>query len=164
MTMEQDKLEFFKSLLSLHERHIEQKLKSEKVDLDDFLAYTQRQLDRLIQNDFEFKHRGFLYEFLDVSKTIADTKKVQSVIVRMLDEVPTITIKLPQRLIALVYHEKNIPIDSQNMDAIASRHGWTSKNSGKKLKDQYNNLHDAVALKKAQVEFNDEQKQKVVIL
>lgn len=69
--------------------------------------------------------------------------------------------KISQPLIALIYHEKGIQIDSENMDEIAAKHGWISSNSGKKIKDLYNKLSDRVHLQTERERFANDLKKYV---
>lgn len=165
--MDEDYNGFLKSLLNLHDRRIEERLNQSGFDLEKFFDYTQVRLDRSVANHVEMEplrnslpHSG---GFFDNSKFIMDVKKIQDVIIKIIDsskEKP----KPEMRLIALVYHEENTQIDSSNMDLIASINGWDSKFSGKKLKDIYNGLSDREALKHAQKKYTKEEKQKVKIL
>lgn len=179
--------DYYRSLLPLHKIRIEQSLQKSGVDLNDFLDYTQICLDSLITNHKEMEHLrkdGLSGGFFDNTKAIADTEKIQSVIVKMLegnstktkrpaavyfyeegespentDEIApnlTKTKRLDQKLIALIYHERGIQIRSQNMDQVAAKNGYTAKNSGKKIQKWYNELADPAHYKKQKKKYQND--------
>lgn len=156
--------EFFKKLLPLHEKRIEEILTESEVNLEEFLDFSQVQLNRFVSNDNDRKAKGITHWILDHTQCIEETKKVQEVVVRMLSRHAGVNERPQMNLIALVYHELNKSIDGVNMDKIASENGWTSKTSGKKLKDRYNELSDKVAFKNASQKYTAKEKQKVKIL
>lgn len=168
MKTDSNDYDFFRKLLAMHELRIKQSLIESEVDLNQFLDFTQIQLNHFIQLDIDLKKRGINFSLIDGTKTIQDIKKLQGIIVGMIDDKTTVSkekVRPDHRLIALVYIEGNKKITESNKDKIAHANGWSSKTSGTKLKRFYTKLEsDKEELKKAQGTYNAEQKNQVKIL
>lgn len=90
--MSEQFFDLFIKLLPLHEKRIQERLTQVKIDLDEFLDYTQARLNLALENQIWNSHLRDLSQgsgFFDNTQLINDTKKIQNVVVKMLENSST---------------------------------------------------------------------------
>lgn len=118
-------LDLFGKLLPLHELRIEETLNQSAIDLNEFLDYSQARLNLFTENHIEatrFREKNPGVGWFDHTQAIADTKKIQGVVIRMLEKVsPKNSNNMTGPLLATIHWLNDDPIP-KGCKSLAEKH------------------------------------------